>query len=601
MFFCCIMKITSVKGTIMALERKKIKTQLCVVGGGLAGLNVAVTAARLGIKVVLVHERPVIGGNASGEIRMWVCGAQDYVYRETGLAEEIALENYFYNPTKNYNIWNALLYGKAKNEENLQTLMNCTCFNADTVGGKIEKIVAYQMTTQTIFEVEAEYFADCSGDSILAPLTGAEFMYGREGVDEYGEPMKSHFDPDKKTMGNSCLIQARQTNRKVEFHAPAWAEKVPLEKLRQKGIELASPYANYWQIELGGAGDVIGDAECLNERLIGLCLGIWDTIKNSGAYDADNYELEFLGFLAAKRESRRMKGDYVLTANDVINGKIFADTVAYGGWPLDDHNPNGFDGVESNYAITLKGVYGIPYRCLYSTNVDNLFFAGRNISATHMAMSSARVMGTCSVIGQAVGVATYLACKYRTSPRGVGEYMEEMQQLLLKYDCYLPTKVREVSALCKNAELSGLENVEILRNGRDRYEYNENNSVLIKNGESVQYTFDTPTRVEGIKIVFDSDLLRETYDVNYCEKHHSMRCNIFNESPVMSMPKTLAKEYTVEITDENGNSRVLTSEKKNKQRNLLLPIGEKLSSVKLTVRGNWGESEKTNVFTFEVY
>lgn len=585
----------------MGLVTKKIKTQLCVVGGGLAGLNVAVTAARLGVEVVLVHERSVVGGNASGEIRMWVCGAQDYVYRETGLSEEIALENFYYNPTKNYNIWNALLYGKAKKEKNLQTLMNCTCFDARVTGTKIEKIVAYQMTTQTIYEIEAEYFADCSGDSILAPLTGAEYMYGREGAEEYGEPMKSHFEPDEKTMGNSCLIQARQTDKKVEFHAPEWAEKVPLEKLRQKGIDLVNPYANYWQIELGGIGDVIGDAERLNERLIGICLGIWDTIKNSGKYDADNYELEFLGFLPAKRESRRMKGEYVLTANDVLEGRIFPDTVAYGGWPLDDHNPQGFDGVESNYAIPVNRPYGIPYRCLYSVNVENLFFAGRNISATHMAMSSARVMGTCSIIGQAVGVAVYLACKYNLTPRGVGAYIEEMQGLLLLHDCYLPTKYRRVAPVCNNANFFGVKNVDILRNGRDRYEFNENNCVLIKNGERVEYVFDKPTFINGVKLVFDSDLLRESYDVNYCEKHHSMRANVFNDSPVMSMPKTLAKSYLIEAIDENGTTRVLVEERENKKRNVLVHVGEKVLSVKLTVLENWGESSETNVFTYEVY
>ena len=293
----------------MPLETKKIKTELCVVGGGIAGINVAITAARLGMKTVLVHERPTFGGNASSEIRMWVCGVKDYEYKETGLGEEINLENFYRNPTKNYYLWDSVLYGKVRKEENLTALLNTTCFNAYTVGEKIEKIVAYQMTTQTMYEIEANYFSDCSGDSILAPLTGALYMCGREAQSEYGEPMRSHFEKDLHTMGNSVILQARQTDRKVSFIAPEWAEKVSAEKLKSKGLNLYNPEENYWYIELGGVLDTVKDAENINQRLIALCLGVWDAIKNSGEFDADNFELDFMGFLGAKRESKRMKGD----------------------------------------------------------------------------------------------------------------------------------------------------------------------------------------------------------------------------------------------------------------------------------------------------
>lgn len=363
----------------MSLETKYVKTDLCVIGGGMVGINAAIIAARLGLKVVLIHERPVLGGNASGEIRMWICGVQNYTYRETGLSEEINIENYFYNPTKSYPLWDALLYGKVQKEKNITPLLNCTCFDAKMNQGTIQSVTAYQMSTQTLYEVQAKYFADCSGDSILAPLTGADFRWGRESREEFNEPMQTHEQADDKTMGNSCLIQARKTSRKTTFRAPDWAEKVSVEKLKSKGVDLSNSYENFWYIELGGVLDTIKDAENINKRLIALCLGVWDTIKNSGEFDADYFELEFLGFLGAKRESRRMLGDYVLTANDIMDGKVFEDTVAYGGWPLDDHNPEGFDGDKSNYTIVVKKPYGIPYRCLYSKNVENLFFAGRNM------------------------------------------------------------------------------------------------------------------------------------------------------------------------------------------------------------------------------
>lgn len=583
----------------MSLNTKKIKTDFCVIGGGMAGLNAAITAARLGVKVVLVHERPVLGGNASSEIRMWICGTQDYAYRETGLSEEINLENYYYNSTKNYYLWDAILYNKVQEEKNILPLLNCTCFDAKMEETKIKYVTAYQMTTQTIYEIEADIFADCSGDSILAPLTGAEYMYGRESQTEYDEPMKTHIERDEKTMGNSCLLQARKTDKKIEFHAPKWAEKVSVEKLKSKHVDLFNPYENFWYIELGGVTNVIEQAENINKRLIALCLGVWDTIKNSGEFNADNFELEFMGFLGAKRESRRMKGEYVLTAKDIMQGRIFSDTVAYGGWPLDDHNPEGFDGNRSNYTIVVKKPYGIPYRCLYSSNIDNLLFAGRNISATHMAMSSARVMGTCSIIGQAVGAATSLCKNYGILPRGVNDYIDELQQILLVNDCYLPGVDRKVSLLSLRSVLSGEKDCEILRNGKDRNFTDEQNSVEFSIGESAEYTFSEPVEVKMVKIVFDSDLLRDTFEMSYCEKHHSMRCNILDDSPIMHMPETLVKSYSLELVLADG-SKKLIQEKENKKRNVLICVEEKVKNVKLTVYENWGGHSTSGVFAFEL-
>ena len=587
-------------GGKMSLNAKKIKADLCVIGGGMAGINVAISAARLGVKVVLIHERPVFGGNASSEIRMWICGVQDYEYRETGIAEEINLENYYYNPTKNYYLWDSVLYNKVHSEKNITPLLNCTCFDAKMEKSRIKSVTAYQMTTQTMYEITADTFADCSGDSILAPLTDAEFMFGRESQTEYNEPMQTHIDSDKKTMGNSCLLQARKTDRKIAFRAPEWAEKVSVEKLKSKYVNLLNPYENFWYIELGGVMDTITQAECINKRLIALCLGVWDTIKNSGEFDADYFELEFMGFLGAKRESRRMTGDYVLTANDIMQARVFEDTVAYGGWSLDDHYPEGFDGDKSNYVIAVKKVYGIPYRCLYSKNIENLFFAGRNISATHMAMSSARVMGTCSIIGQAVGAAAALCKKYGIFPRGVNKHVEELQQILLFNDCYLPGVERKVSSLSLDGVLSGVKDCNLLRNGKDRNLSNEENKAKFTFGESATYSFSEPVDVKAVKIVFDSDLTRTTFDMHDCEKHHSMRSNILVDSPLMHMPKTLVKSYSLELTLSDG-SKKLIQEKENKKRNVLIFVKDKLRALKLTVYENWGEQKTSGVFTFELY
>ncbi|MGN1093544.1 MAG: FAD-dependent oxidoreductase [Candidatus Neoclostridium sp.] len=589
-----------------ALSEKKLNADLCVVGGGIAGTFAAITAARLGLKTVLIHERPVLGGNASSEIRMWICGAQQRLYREAGLQEELEIKNFYFNPTKNWYLFDSVLYDMAMSESNLTTLLNCTCFAADCENQTIKSVTAYQMTTQTLIGVSAEYFADCSGDSILAPLSGANFMYGREAAKEYGEyVIRSHEVGDDKTMGNSVLIQARNVGHKVDFIAPEWAEKVSVEKLKSKGADLKRPDENFWYIELGGCGDVIAEAETLNRRLLAICLGAWDAIKNSGRFDADDYELEFLGFLPAKRESRRMKGDYVLTANDVLNGGKFEDTVAYGGWGLDDHNPDGFDGEESNYNQPVGSVYGIPYRCLYSQNVSNLFFAGRNVSATHMATSSARVMGTCGCIGQAVGAAAFVARKYKATPRNAGEHIREIQQILLMNDCFLPNVNREVSALCREAELSVIgnaENVRRLRDGLDRNIENRDTGALIANGSEVVYEFASPKEINGVKIVFDSDLLRETVGAeNECERFHSTRSNVLPDSPVMRVPTTLAKAFVLSGENERGETVTLYRTDRNLKRNLLIDVHGAYKRVGLTVIGNYGGAPETKVFTFEIF
>ena len=172
-----------------------LSCDLCVIGGGISGMFAAIAAAREGLDVILMHERPMLGGNASSEIRMWICGSHGRDNRETGILEEIALENLYRNPTKNFSIWDTVLYDFIRREENIRPLLNCTCMDAKYETGsfahgrdrRITSVTGYQMTTQRFYEVEAKFFSDCSGDSILAPLTGAQFRQGREAASEFGE------------------------------------------------------------------------------------------------------------------------------------------------------------------------------------------------------------------------------------------------------------------------------------------------------------------------------------------------------------------------------------------------------------------------------
>lgn len=583
------------------LYEQVVQADLCVVGGGMAGISAAIAAAREGLKVVLLQERPVYGGMASSEMRMWICGVGEGRYRETGLLEEIFLENYYRNPNKNWYLWSDVLFEKVRAEENITALLNCTCYDAVAAGGFIREVKAYQMTTQTRYVVRATYFADCSGDSILGMLSGAEYMEGRESAAEYGETMSPREKPDGGHMGNSLLLQIRRTDRFVKFIPPETARKISPQVLKEKRFDIENEGENFWYIELGGMTDTVRDAEITKEELLDLLFGVWDCIKNSGEFDADTWDIEFIGFIPGKRESKRLKGAYVMTANDIVAGGHFRDVVAYGGWPLDNHDPMGFDskGFEKNLWIALRQPYGIPLRCLYSANISNLFFAGRNISLTHMALSSARVMATCALLGEAVGLAVVVAAHNKILPSALPEHIQEVQTLLLKHDCYLPYIDRACGDVGAHSELSGIENVDILRNGKDRnLEKEEKNYCLIPNGRKVTYKI-ADRYVRYIKIVFDSDLLRSTFTCSNWEKSHNMRANIRGNEPEMYVPKTLAKAYRVEVESVDGTE--IFEEKMNRKRNVLIDLQKKVREIHLTVDENWGGTTMTPVFTFELF
>lgn len=588
------------------LNRKKINADFCVVGGGLSGMCAAIAAARKGLKVVLMHERPVLGGNASSEIRMWVCGAEGEKNRETGIFEEIALENYYRNSTKNYFIWDSILYDFVRREENLTLLLNCACMDAETENGdfgdgrsiKIKRVTGYQLTTQMFIDVYAKHYADCSGDSILAPLTGAEFMLGREGAEEFGEntSVKKH---DDLTMGMSCLIQGRETDRPVKYTPPTYADDLINGKAPEIVPDMYSEVENFWYLELGGNRDTIHETEDIAKDLHSLAVGMWDYVKNSKKFDTDNWELDFLGFLPGKRESRRMTGEYIITQPDISGGKIFEDTVAYGGWPLDEHAPDGFEDGTKITQTRTPSPYCIPYRSLYSKNVTNLFFAGRNISATHLAMSSTRVMATCALMGQAVGTAAAIAVKNELAPNGVyKEKLSELQETLMRDDCFLPNFKRSVSGLCQITPIYG---GNALKDGCDRPHRlygSEKCGVTVKTGTALEYKFDKEQLIGSVHITFDSDLDRETLPGGHCERTHTMRCNTLLGSPQFYVPKTLCKKFKLEIITENGAETTM-DENENLRRAYDVPINKNVLGIRLIPESTWGGGEDVNVFSFD--
>lgn len=545
-----------------AFNVKNIKCDICVIGGGLSGCFAAIEAARGGAKVVLMQDRPVLGGNASSEIRMWVRGAKGIFDRETGLISELEERNIFYNPTLCSSLFDTTLYAMVVEEPNITLLMNTSCLDAESEDGKIISVVGWQLTTYTYHKVTAKIFIDCSGDSILAELVGAEYRHGREAKAEFGEGLAQN-EKDGRTMGMSIILAARETDHCVKFIPPPFANVYPDDSCFAGDIgqsvhaqirdhKVATSGANLWWVELGGECHSIFDADKTREELIACIYGVWDHIKNRGDHGMDNWDLEWVGALPGKRESRRYVGDYTLNESDIVSGGRFEDEIAYGGWPMDDHNPYGMRKNEEaclpSVMIPVSEPYGIPLRCLYSVNVENLMFAGRNISVTHAALSSTRVMGTCALIGQAAGCAAAVAVDRQVTPRiAAKENLEKIQNILMDHGVFLPHIHRKTSELTLRARFNLNDGErEVLLNGieRPRTQINEN-SIVQNVGDCLTMSFDREEHVRSLRLCFDPDFTRESISDNKKMRVFAMKLHTGKDFKPVRVANTLVKDFVV--------------------------------------------------------
>jgi len=572
------------------------EVDFCVVGGGMAGLCAALSAARHGARVALMHDRPVLGGNASGEMRVHICGADRHNsipnLRETGILEELRLENLRRNPNRSYSIWDTILYEKARYQPNLTLLLNCSCLDAEMAGGHVSSIVGWQLTTQTYHRVQAKIFADCSGDGILAPLTGAECRIGREARHEYGESIAPE-KADARTMGMTCLFQAREYDRPQPFAPPSWAyvfneeSDLPYGAGGHRWWELG-----YWWIELGGEHDSIHDTEMLRDELLRIVFGLWDHIKNRGDHGAENWGLEWLQFLPSKRESRRYLGDHVLTQLDIEAGGRFDDMVAYGGWPMDLHPPEGFWAAKLGHPACINhpapSPYGIPYGCLCSRNIANLMFAGRCASCTHVAMSSTRVMGTACTMGQAAGTAAAMATKQGLLPRDMSRHVAQLQQALLRDDCYLPGVIQELAPLTRRARLIASQgDAEAVRDGVTRPVASDLHAWVASPGDSVAYLFNEPVAVEEVTLVLDSAL-----DALIALSHFGP------DNQLTSAPPVMPRSFRIEGL-QGGEWRTLAAVEDNHQRLVRLAVRSRVEGIRFALDRTWG-SERSRVYGFHL-
>ncbi|MBK1878961.1 FAD-dependent oxidoreductase [Pelagicoccus mobilis] len=433
---------------VRGLKKVSIDAGLVVVGGGMAGACAAISAAREGVKVVLVQDRPVLGGNASSEVRLWILGATSHLgnnnrwSREGGVIDEILVENLYRNKEGNAIILDTIILEKVRSEPNITLLLNTAAYEVEKSSPtKISKVWAFCSQNLTRYELNAPLFCDASGDGVVGFAAGAAFRMGAESKDEFGEL----FAPDAKygeLLGHTIYFYTKDIGKPVDYVAPDFALKDITKLPKYRSINVKDHGCKLWWVEYGGSLDTIHDSEEIKWELWKIVYGIWDHIKNSGEFpEAENLTLEWVGTIPGKRESRRFEGDYMLTQRDVVDRVDFKDAVSFGGWAIDLHPEDGvYNELPSCTQWHGKGVYQIPYRCFYSRNIENLFLAGRIISASHVAFGTTRVMATCGHGGMVIGHAAAQCLEEGVSPRDLleSERMKRLQNSLNKEGQSIP-------------------------------------------------------------------------------------------------------------------------------------------------------------------
>ncbi|PZF79895.1 FAD-dependent oxidoreductase [Jiangella anatolica] len=420
------------------MREQQVRHDVTVVGGGLAGVCAAIAAARLGRSVALINNRPVLGGNSSSEIRVWVVGAtahgRNHFARETGIMGELFVENQYRNPEGNPYYWDAVVLDAVRAEPLISLYLNTDVREVSAADGRIESVTGWTMGSELLTTFTSPVFLDCTGDGLVGALAGASFRVGREARSEYDEPWAPDV-ADEVTLGSTLLFYSKDAGEPVRFVPPSFTKDIAATSIPSRRVIRASDNGcAYWWIEFGGELDTVHDNEAIRDELWAVVYGIWDHIKNSGSFPGvENLTLEWVGAVPGKREYRRFVGDYVLTQHDVLGQTAFDDRVAFGGWSIDLHPPGGMyaqeEGAKQRYA---DGIYHIPYRILYSRNVTNLMMAGRNVSASHVAFGTTRVQATTAVMGEAAGTAAALAVAAGVPPRSVE--VGELQRTLLRQD-----------------------------------------------------------------------------------------------------------------------------------------------------------------------
>ncbi|MEX0312658.1 MAG: FAD-dependent oxidoreductase [Allomuricauda sp.] len=590
------------KGFEASRNNKTVQLQadFAVIGGGLAGVCAAIVAARDGLKVILVQDRPVLGGNASSEVRLWALGATSHMgnnnrwSREGGLINEILLDNLKRNKEGNPLIFDTILLEKVFQEDNITLLLNTAVYDTIKVSkNRVEAVRAFNSQNSTSYRISAPFFCDASGDGIVGFQAGASFRMGAETTEEFDELFAPNIEDYGNLLGHSLYFYTKDAGKPIKYMPPAFAIDNAAELPRIRNYQLNEHGCKLWWVEYGGRLDTVHQSEDIKFELWKVIYGIWDYVKNSGKYpEAENLTLEWVGTIPGKRESRRFEGDFMLTQKDIVEQRDYYDRVAFGGWAMDLHPA---DGVYSKHNSCTqwhsKGVYSIPYRCYYSKDIDNLFLAGRIISASHVAFGSSRVMLTCAHGAQVVGKAVKICKDHGFLPRDLAQKDKiSLLQLALNRDgqCIPRLDIPDEQDLVQSAVISATSELELSNlKGSDKWlplsantakllplHANENycfevtlkaskdTTVTVKLNTSQENTHFTPEvevasqdfaltkGVQNIRFEVPETLERDSYAYICCMKNDSVQIRMSDE---LYSGTTTVFQKKNEAVSNNGN------------------------------------------------
>jgi len=587
----------------------------------MSGVCCALAAARQGVKVILCQDRPVLGGNASSEIRMHIVGAntnrpaQDLLNeaRESGLIEEIRLENSVRNPQRSPSMFDEILYEKCRAESNLTLLLNTTVTDAVVVDSLLAQVDAVRPSTEDCFRIAAKVFVDCTGDGGLGAAAGAAFVHGREARSQYGETL-APAEADGKTLGSTLLFMARKHDRPMPYAPPPWARKITAADMvnrewSEPGRAFSYEYG-FWWLEWGGQLDTIKDNEAIRDELLAILFGVWDYVKNGGDFGAENWSLDWFGVVPGKRESRRFLGQHVLTETDVLRSALQPDAIAYGGWPIDLHPVCGFDQSDEPPCTWTKVplLYDVPLRSCVARDLPNLMFAGRNISASHIAFASTRVMATCAAIGEGVGIAAAHAVKHQLRPGELaanGAAMAAIRETILQEDGYLigadlidAENLLRLATISASSEFPAGSAVNVI-SGQNRALYGPESVAEQRKRPGthrwmsapdaagpawIQAEWERPQTISRLEIVFDTGLHRY---LTLTQSEGYLSRMIWGQPP----PETV-RDFSVEVR-RGGEWRTLREVTDNGRRRWREQLDSPVSAdaLRVTIRRTWGNPE----------
>ena len=404
-----------------------------VVGGGISGMCAAVAAARQGLKVALVNDRPVLGGNNSSEIRVHLGGTI-----EVGPYPALGRMQREFGHSKKGNAQPAENYEDGKKQSWIEGEPNVTLYASSravevrmAAPGRIAGVIIRNIESNAETLLEAPLFADCTGDGSIGYLSGADYRYGREGKAEFGESLAPD-EPDNFVLGASVQWYSKKTPKPSKF--PVFEYGLNFNDGNAQKVTMGE-----WTWETGMLHDMTTEFEYVRDYGMMVIYSNWSWLKNHLNMYADR-ELDWVAYVSGKRESRRLMGDYIYKQDDIEKAVFHEDATFATTWSIDLHFPDpevtpDFPGEEFKTKTIHNRIYpaAVPYRCLYSRNVDNLFMAGRDISVTHVALGTTRVMRTFGMSGEVVGLAASVCNAHKAQPRDVyRKYLSELQALMKK-------------------------------------------------------------------------------------------------------------------------------------------------------------------------